>query len=285
MTGPGDLQRGSSVLEVARAFRTDIEAGKYRHQEQLPTTRVLADEWKTSVATITRAMAQLADEGLVINRDRAGRLVNYPGPDQHERGGSRRPEPMVIVVGGYAGSGKTETGRIIARATGWAMLDKDSITRPVVESMLRSLGLDPRDRESETYLTKIRPAEYESLREVALENVACGNSVIVTAPFTKELKDPAWCQRFIADFSAHSAQVRGLWVRCDEESMRTYLRRRGAARDDYKLENWDAYVAGLDMTYTPAMAQHVILNNSIQDPPLHKQTEQVLERWGVHAHR
>lgn len=285
MTGPGDLQRGSSVLEVARAFRTDIEAGRYRHQEQLPTTRALAEEWGTSVATITRAMAKLADEGLVINRDRASRLVNYPGPDLQEPGaGARRGSPTVVIVGGYAGSGKTETGRIITRATGWPMLDKDSITRPVVESMLRELGLSPHDRESETYLTKIRPAEYESLREVALENVSCGNSVVLTAPFTKELRDSAWCQRTIADFAAHDAQVRALWVRCDEESMRIYLRRRGAARDDNKLANWQQYVDGLDLQYTAAMP-HVVLNNSIQDPPLQVQAEQVLERWGIRAHR
>lgn len=283
MTGPGDLQRGSSVLEVARTIRTEIEAGKYRHHEQLPSTRVLAEEWGTSTATITRAMTKLADEGLVINRDRAARLVNYPGADLHESGG-RRTAPTVVIVGGYAGSGKTELGRIIARITGWTMLDKDSITRPVVESMLRELGLSPHDRESETYLETVRPAEYESLREVTIENVTCGNSVVMTAPFIRELADETWCRRTQAEFDALDAQVRTIWVRCDEESMRIYLRRRGAARDATKLANWDNYAAGLDLQYTPAMP-HVIVDNSVQDPPLQVQVENLLNRWGVHSRR
>jgi predicted kinase len=270
------------VATLARSFRTEIESGKYRHNEQLPPTRVLAEEWNTSTATISRALAQLADEGLVVVRERVGRLVNYPGPDQHESG--RRTQPTVIIVGGYAGSGKTELGRIITRLTGWPMLDKDSITRPVVETALQQLGMSPHDRESETYLTKIRPAEYEALREVTVENVSCGNSVVMTAPFVRELSDPVWCKRAMADFAALDAQLRTVWVRCSAESMRIYLGRRGAARDANKLANWDAYLEGLDLQYTPAMP-HVILDNSIQNPPLQVQAEELLDRWGIRVRR
>jgi len=283
VTGPGDLQRGSSVLEIARAFRTDIEAGKYRHRQQLPSTRALAEEWGTSTATITRAMTQLAEEGLVINRDRAARLVNYPGPDVAEHGGIRQT-PTVVIVGGYAGSGKTELGRILTRLTGWPMLDKDSLTRPVVEAMLRNLGLSPHDRESDTYLSQIRPAEYEALREATVENVSCGNSVVMTAPFIRELADAAWCQRARADFAALDAQLRVIWVRCDPESMHVYLRRRGAARDAHKLENWDRYVGGLNLDYAPAMP-HVVLDNSVDNPPLQVQAGELLEQWGVRRRR
>lgn len=277
----GDMPRGAGVETVVRAIRTDIESGRYRHGEQLPTIRALASSMGTSDPTVSRGLAQLAREGLVITQQRVGTRVNYPGPELQKTDGSRRTKPTVIIVGGYAGSGKTETGRILARLTGFPMVDKDSITRPVVEAMLRALDLDPRDRESDTYLDVIRPAEYESLREVALENVSCGNSVIMTAPFTKELRNPTWCQRTISEFGVHEAQVRMVWVRCDEDSMRTYLRRRGAARDDHKLENWDKYIEGLDLNYTPA-APHVILNNSVQDPPLQVQAEGLLERWGLH---
>jgi predicted kinase len=277
MTGPGDLQHGSSVLELARAIQSDIEAGRYRHQEQLPSTRTLAAKWKTSTATVTRAMQSLEKTGLVINRDRAARFVNYPGPDQQQ---PARTRPTVLIVGGYAGSGKTEIGRIFTRLTGWSMLDKDSITRPVVEAMLSALGQSPHDRESDTYLDRVRPAEYEALREVTTENVACGNSVVTTAPYVRELKDPVWCARTVAEMDALDASVRTIWVRSDADSMLTYIRRRGAARDAVKLANWDNYVAGLDLNYTPAM-EHTILDNSIQDPPLRVQAETLLTQWGV----
>jgi predicted kinase len=280
VSGPkGELQRGSSVDTVVRTLRTDIEAGRYRHGEQLPPIRELAEQWTTSNATISRALAQLAADGLVITQPRVGARVNYPGPDR-DQGPGRRTRPTVIMVGGYAGSGKTELGRIIARLTSWPMLDKDSITRPVVEAMLRALGNSPHDRESKFYLEQVRPAEYEALREVTVENVACGNSVVMTAPFVRELADPVWCRRAQADFAALDADLRVIWVRCDIESMRVYLGRRGAARDANKLERWDDYVAGLDLSYTPALP-HVVLDNSVQDPPLQVQVEELLERWGI----
>lgn len=279
MAAPEALQRGSSAIVIARQVRSDIEAGRYRHEEQLPSTRTLAEEWRTSVATITRAMQQLSEQGLVINRDRSSRVVNYLDPRRRDRGA-----PTVLVVGGYAGSGKTETGRILARLTGWPMLDKDSTTRPVVEAALERLGESPHDREGATYLEVVRPAEYEALRECTLENVQCGNSVIMTAPFIRELRDPAWCGRTTAELESLGAVVHAVWVRCDPESMRTYLARRGAARDASKLAHWDDYLAGLDLAYTPAMP-HTIINNSLASTPLQAQVEQVLARLGVEGRR
>uniref|UniRef100_UPI003F490C98 GntR family transcriptional regulator n=1 Tax=Amycolatopsis sp. CA-290885 TaxID=3239925 RepID=UPI003F490C98 len=281
MTGPGELQRGSAALEVARDMRTAIESGRYRHQQQLPTTRELAAQYGTSVHTINRAFAKLADEGLVVNQERVGRLVHYPGPDLAAVG-ARRTAPTVVLVGGYAGSGKTETGRIAARLTGWPMLDKDSLTRHVVEAMLVAMGQPAEDRVSEAYLTRVRPAEYESLREATLENLSCGNSVVMTAPFIRELADPQWCQRATADFAAYDAQLRTIWVRCDAESMRTYLTRRGAARDRDKLTNWQQYLSTVDLAFTPQMP-HEVVDNSVQDPPLQTQVTNLLQRWGLHA--
>lgn len=105
------------------------------------------------------------------------------------------PNPHVILIGGYAGSGKTEMGRILARETGWPMLDKDTLTRPLVEAALEAHGHSPHDRESELYLTEIRPREYEALAVATAENVECGTSAIVTAPFIREFTDPAWLSR------------------------------------------------------------------------------------------
>lgn len=271
-----DLQRGTSTDVIARHLRTAIECGEYRHRQQLPTTRALAEEWHTSVATITRAMKQLADDGLIVNRARSSRVVNYPGPEQ--RPAAQRATPTVLLIGGYAGSGKTEFGRILARLSGWPILDKDSTTRPVVEAALERLGASPHDRESDLYMSLIRPAEYEALRMVTAENVRCGNSAVVTAPFVKELADPAWSRRITADVEAMSANLHAVWLRCDTESMHTYLSRRGAARDSYKLSHWDDYIAGLDMAFTPALP-HTIIQNSLSSRPLQEQAAELLAKW------
>ena len=43
---------------------------------------------------------------------------------------------MLILVGGYAGSGKSEFGSFLSNITGWTLLDKDLLTRPLAEGLL-----------------------------------------------------------------------------------------------------------------------------------------------------
>jgi predicted kinase len=268
------LQRGTSAAVIAQAIRTEIEGGRLVHGQQLPSTRTLAEEWGTSVATISRAMTMLGDEGLVLNRARSSRLVNYP-PEVSSRGEHSRPQ--VFLIGGYAGSGKTELGRVLARHTGWPILDKDTTTRAVVEAALESIGCSPHDRESDTYMTVIRPAEYESLIATMTENVQCGISVCVTAPFIRELRDQAWCDRMAATVRSAGADLHVIWVRCDAESMKTYIKHRGAARDAVKLANWDDYLTGVDLNFKPAIRHHVI-DNSVGSRPLQQQALDVLNQ-------
>ncbi len=267
------LRRGSSAEAVARNIRADIEAGRYVHGEQLPSTKELAREWGTSTATVSRAMQMLAADGLVVNRARSSRIVQFQ-PRAHRTGDTA--SPVAVLVGGYAGSGKTELGRILARTTGWAILDKDTTTRPVVEAALEKLGLSPHDRESETYRTVVRPAEYTALTAAIMENVECGVSVVATAPFIRELDDQAWCDRLRASVAEAGGQLHVVWVRCDPDSMLHYLRHRGAARDTAKLAAWEDYLAGVDLDFTPAI-EHVIIDNSRGARPLSEQAEQFIK--------
>jgi predicted kinase len=274
MTEP-PLKRGTSALVIAQAIRNDIHAGKLVHGRQMPSTRELAAEWNTSVATINRAMGILAEEGLVVNRARSSRIVHCPPTPE-----AVRDRAKVILIGGYAGSGKTELGRILARRTGFAILDKDSTTRPVVEAALEQLGTSPNDRESDTYLSTIRPAEYEALMTTATENASCGVSVVVTAPFLRELRDQAWCDRTAATIDGLGADLHTIWVRCDADSMRRYLRHRGAARDAAKLTAWENYLEGVDLEYRPALS-HRIIDNSAGARPLQEQAAELLAAIGV----
>lgn len=104
----------------------------------------------------SRSFQASSGEGIVVSRDRSSRVVNFPGEARQAH--QEQQAPTILVIGGYAGSGKTELGRIIARQTGWPVFDKDNATRPVVEMALQELGSSPDDRESELYLTKVRPA-------------------------------------------------------------------------------------------------------------------------------
>lgn len=259
--------------QVARHVRNDIAAGVLRDGDVLASTRDLAERWGVSVFTITEAMKHLVDEGLIVSKSRSKRVVR--APEQARQTDVRLRNPHVILIAGYAGSGKTELGRILARETGWPVLDKDTITRPVVEAALEALGESPHDRESEAYLTTIRPREYEALAAAATQNIECGNSAIVTAPFIREFTDPAWLSRTQASHAAMNATTTFVWVYCDVPTMHTYLRRRGAARDNAKLADWPAYADTLDTAFRPSVP-HVVIDNCTSSLPLQAQAKELL---------
>lgn len=268
------ISRSESLYhKVARNIRNDIAAGVLRDGQPLPATRELAEQWGVSVFTITEAMKLLANEGLIVTKPRAGRVIN--APEQVRRNEIRTSTPHVILIGGYAGSGKTELGRILARETGWPMLDKDTLTRPVVEAALEVIGRSPHDRESRIYLSIIRPREYEALASAMVENVQCGTSAIVTAPFIRELRDTAWIERVKATCQSMNATLNIVWVHCDVTTMHTYVRHRGAARDAAKLEDWKAYLDTIDLDFRPPVP-HTVIDNSESGEPLQTQARKML---------
>lgn len=266
-------------LRIAQAIRNDIEAGRLRDGQRLPTTRALAEEWQASQLTITRAMEQLAADGYVASHDRSGRVVTTPTSVSLSLSPVMRPvRPRVVYVGGYPGSGKSEFARTLARETGWALLDKDTIARPIIEPALEDLGSTIDDRESDIYLSRIRPREYEALAAVIRDNLEVGNSVIASAPYLREFADQSWLENRVAQAETENAEATFVWVRCSLETMLMYLRRRGAARDAWKLGHWDTYSAGVDVDFRPLLP-HVVIDNDPDSSPLRNQAERLLESF------
>lgn len=275
MTTEPPTRREPMYEQVARTLRLQIQSGTLRDGEVLPSTRALAAEWGVSDFTISEAMKVLANEGLIVAKNRSNRVVNYPQAAQRRH--ARPDKPHVLLLGGFPGSGKTEAGRILSRVTGWAILDKDTLTRPVVEAALELIGRSPHDRESQDYFDKIRPREYEALMAAAVENVDCGNSSILTAPFIREFKDDAWTTRTVAMLEARGARVSFAWIYCDVNTMHFYMRQRGAARDASKLADWPAYLATLDLDMRP-LVEHFIFDNSASSSPLQDQVQSLAQR-------
>ncbi|MBF8186260.1 AAA family ATPase [Nonomuraea sp. K274] len=196
---------------------------------------------------------------------------------QHRHGQSG-PKPILTLVGGYAGSGKTEFSRFLSDITGWAFLDKDSMTRVMVECLLVSLGCDPHDRHTELYLREVRPLEYRCLMETAFDNLEVGTSAILSAPFIAELTDPSWVSHLADRCAARGIEVVVVWVRCDAESMREHIKLRGDARDAWKLQNWETYVSTLNIETSPPSA-HITVDNRLGAAiSLANQTREILKR-------
>lgn len=181
--------------------------------------------------------------------------------DAYQRRGQRRQPPLSLtLVGGYAGSGKSEFARFLAAVTGWTILDKDTLTRALVEQLLISLGGDPTDRETEVYHKRVRSHEYRCLLDQGVENLDCGVSVVLTAPFLREITDGSWLGRVQNTCIAHRAAFHVVWVKCDPESMHDYLSFRGASRDAWKLAHWTEYLSGIDPDFEPDFPHYLVDN-------------------------
>ncbi|MEY7977601.1 AAA family ATPase [Streptomyces pilosus] len=184
----------------------------------------------------------------------------------------------LALVAGYAGSGKSEAGKLLAAATGWAMLDKDTLSRPMTERLLQAMGGDPDDRHSPDYLEHVRPLEYECLLKAAWENLECGISVVLVAPFLAEAADRQWTSRVSRRCRRLNARFEALWVDSDAESMRERLISRNASRDTWKLAHWSTYVDGMDLDLRPVVSHHLVDNRITASRPLAEQLEAVAQR-------
>ena len=166
----------------------------------------------------------------------------------------------LVLVGGFAGSGKTEFARFLAAVTGWTILDKDTLTRALVEQLLLAHGSDVNDRHTSFYVEHVRPFEYRCLLDATTENLRCGVSTVATAPFAREFTDRDWFRRLQNRCAAQGARLSVVWMQCDEVSMRDYIAYRGAARDSWKLNKWPDYLATIDCKFAPPFEHHAVDN-------------------------
>jgi predicted kinase/transcriptional regulator with XRE-family HTH domain len=225
LTPMDDQRNGSHVLAVERAVHR-IAPGSGDADSHMALQQRIIDAWRR----------------------------RHTGGDPHR--------PSVVLVGGYAGSGKTEFARFVTQLTGWPLLDKDPLTRPLVEQLLIALGGDANDRHTDLYRERVRPVEYDCLMQAAWANINCGISTVLTAPFIAEMTDEAWMQRLVNKCAAVGVDVAPIWVQCDVDSMREYINFRSAARDAWKLQRWEEYIATVDLELRPAVP-HMVVDNRL----------------------
>jgi predicted kinase len=150
--------------------------------------------------------------------------------------------PKLFAVIGTAGSGKSTIARRLAVQHAAAYVDKDTMSARFVEAALLAAGYDPGDRESNPfYRTHILPLEYDSLLDVAGDNLRLGRSVVLDAPFSPYLSDRDFITVSARRFDWPPVDVEVVRVRVSPATLRHRLRERGLERDRWKLAHWDEY--------------------------------------------
>lgn len=245
------------------------EMARWRHEIVTPTSRPAQS---TVAPAIAEALTSLRENDADPD-DLETRVL-----DAYQQQRSATGPLSLVLVGGFAGSGKSEFARFLSAVTGWSILDKDTISRALVERLLLANGGDINDRHTPFYLENVRPFEYRCLLDAAIENLRCGVSTVVTAPFIRELADDDWVTRLQNRCIAQSAQLHVVWMKCDEQSMHDYIAFRGAARDNWKLNNWPDYLGTIDPEFAPPFQHHTVDNKLNAAVALADQAREIARR-------
>jgi predicted kinase len=154
----------------------------------------------------------------------------------------------VMVVCGNAATGKSTFAAQLCAEQGAVLLDLDTVTERLSKLVLRAQGLSEDDRDSDAYKRLLREPNYETLFDIACDNLEHLPCVIV-GPFTHERRQADWPARLSARLRA-PVEIHYLW--CTLEQRRERLLRRGNPRDRAKLADFAAYAAqGEDPTPLP----------------------------------
>ncbi len=167
----------------------------------------------------------------------------------------------LIIVAGVSGAGKTSLARELARIFHHTYLAHETITRRSTGYILKGEGYSVHNRETESYINHIKPLEYATTFDVAIENLQLGNSVIVDIPFLEEVQDPYWLVNFLNHYNLamDKVDVRIIYVKCNRRQEYIRMKNRGNSKDTWKLENWDAYCESIFGSYPKHKADYLYI--------------------------
>ncbi|KAA0910871.1 AAA family ATPase [Pusillimonas sp. ANT_WB101] len=153
--------------------------------------------------------------------------------------------PTALFVLGHAGTGKTtltnsfvQHQRQIGRA--WCVLDKDAVSECWSGPLLQALGFDPHDRDSPGFKKHVRDLGYESTLRIARDQLELGMDVVLPGPWNRELASGALFSASALGLPTQTI-LRHVWLDLPLPVRYERIVQRADPRDQWKLENWNAY--------------------------------------------
>ena len=181
------------------------------------------------------------------------------------------------IITGAAGTGKSTFAKELAKKNSAVLLDSDTVSERVVRAGLEAAGLDPADRDSAEYKKIFREAVYQSLFDVAAENLPHANVVIV-GPFSRELADPLWPQKLEKRFGV-APQV--WFLVCDDNLRKQRIQNRANPRDAGKLVDWEKHVAQAPPVEPSFSVTRIDTRHAVSQAEIRSRiVDQVLQRFG-----
>lgn len=155
-------------------------------------------------------------------------------------------EKKLILVSAPPASGKTYVSMKLAESLAHVVyLDKDSLV-PLSNVAYKIAGI-PVEREGKFFQENLRDVEYDVILEMAFTALNYDDTVLINAPFTRELHDKAYIEdlrkKLKEKYNAHLVIV---WVVCDIETVKRRMIERNSPRDVFKIKHFDSWIKTQD---------------------------------------
>ncbi|HNW86103.1 MAG TPA: AAA family ATPase [Candidatus Limiplasma sp.] len=151
----------------------------------------------------------------------------------------------LILVTSPPACGKTYVSKQLAKYLKHVVyLDKDTLI--VLSRQIFKVANQEYNRSSDFFEKNIRDYEYMAIVDLALEALEYDDIALINAPFSREVRDPAYMAELRAKLSQKNARLTVIWVQADVEICRQRMIARNSDRDRWKLDHWDEYIAGIN---------------------------------------
>ena len=136
----------------------------------------------------------------------------------------------LIVVAGPAGSGKSEFSAKLAKKLSLNWIDFDDDIDELISKNAETISKSGMEK----FLAANREARYQNLIRRAKESIAQGRSLIISAPFSREVQSEELWQEKFREIVEQGVTPKLIWINTPADVRRTRITMRNAKRDSEK---------------------------------------------------
>lgn len=151
----------------------------------------------------------------------------------------------LIIVTSPPACGKTYISKQLAMHLNQIVyLDKDTLI--TLSKQIFAVANQPYNRSSDFFEEHIRDYEYDCVLDLAFEALDYNDTVLINAPFSREIRIPEYITSLRNKLSEKDAELVTIWVETSPEIVHERMIKRNSDRDTWKLEHWDEYISKCD---------------------------------------
>lgn len=186
----------------------------------------------------------------------------------------------LILVTSPPACGKTYISKQLAKNLKHVVyLDKDTLI--VLSRQIFVVAQEEYNRSSDFFERNIRDYEYAAIVDLALEALEYDDTVLINAPFTREVRNKSYMDDLREKLKQKNAKLIVIWVQTNIEVVKQRMVQRNSDRDSWKLANWEQYIAGVNFNIPkelddPSCKDDLLVFENSSEDEYNKSMEEIL---------